>query len=144
MLFFNNKDQNLDKKLSKTNTLKSDGYIILGHIANGSYGEVRHAKHKNELNLVVKMIDTNQTSKEYVSKFLPRELDIIRKINHPYIIHTHSILQKRTILYIFMAYADKGKIINKYNVFQKIVKYIKYTLESLFSMQLLLLFYIDF
>jgi len=116
MLFFNNKDQNLDKKLSKTNTLKSDGYIILDHIANGSYGEVRHAKHKeNKLNLVVKIIDANQMSKEYVSKFLPRELDV--KINHPYIIHTHSILQKRTILYIFMAYADKGKIINKHYIF---------------------------
>jgi len=116
MLFFNNKDQKLNKKLSKTNTLKPDGYIILDHIANGSYGEVCYAKHiyeEKELNLVVKIIDTNKKNKEYVSKFLPRELDIIRKINHPYIIHTHSILQKRAILFIFMAYANKGKIINK-------------------------------
>lgn len=95
--------------------LTSDGYIVLGHIANGSYGEVRHAKYvygETEVNMVVKIIDTNQTSKDYVSKFLPRELDVIKKINHPYIIHVHSILQKRAILFLFMEYAIKGKYIN--------------------------------
>lgn len=114
MFLFYNKTQKSDQKLSKTNALKSDGYIILNHISNGSYGEVRHAKYvyeENELNLVVKIIDMNQTSKEYVSKFLPRELDVIRRINHPYIIHTHSILQKKTVLFVFMAYAEKGKFI---------------------------------
>lgn len=74
---------------------------------------MRHAKYitdeKNELNLVVKIIDTKQINQNYVSKFLPRELDIIQKINHPYIIHTHSILQKRAVLYLFMTFAEKGK-----------------------------------
>jgi len=116
MFLFNHKLHKSDKILSKTNALKSEGYTILNHIAHGSYGEVRHAKYifeGNEINLVVKIIDTNQTSKEYVSKFLPRELDIIRKINHPYIIHTHSILQKKAVLFVFMACAEKGKIKHK-------------------------------
>lgn len=109
---FYNKPHKSDQKISKTNALKSEGYVILNHLSNGSYGEVCHAKYMSEdkeLNLVVKIINTDQTSKEYVSKFLPRELDIIRKINHPYIIHTHSILQKKAILFIFMAFAEKGK-----------------------------------
>lgn len=113
MFLFHQKTHKSIKPLSKTNALKSEGYIILDHISNGSYGEVCHAKYKsedNELDLVVKIIDTNQTSKEYVSKFLPRELDVIRKINHPYIIHTHSILQKKAVLFVFMAYAEKGKL----------------------------------
>lgn len=113
MFLFHHKTHKTDKRLSNTNALKSEGYIILDHISHGSYGEVRHAKHiseENELNLVVKIIDTNRTSKEYVSKFLPRELDVIRKINHPYIIHTHSILQKKAVLFVFMAYAEKGKL----------------------------------
>lgn len=130
MFLFYNKTQKSDKKLSKTNTLKSDGYIILNHISNGSYGEVRHAKYvheENELNLVVKIIDMNQTSKEYVSKYLPRELDVIRKINHPYIIHTHSILQKKAVLFVFMVYAEKGIIINVHYIYIcKLVKYINY------------------
>lgn len=109
---FYNKAHKSDQKISTTNTLKSEGYIILDHISNGSYGEVRHAKYiceDKELNLVVKIINTNQTSKEYLTKFLPREVDIICKINHPYIIHTHSILQKKAVLFIFMVYAAKGK-----------------------------------
>lgn len=111
-LFFNKPHKSNQKLLSKTNALKSEGYIILDHISQGSYGEVRHAKYINEdreLKLVVKIIDTKQTSKEYINKFLPRELDVIRKINHPYIIYTHSILQKKAVLFIFMAYAEKGK-----------------------------------
>jgi len=113
MFLFHHKTHKTDKISSNTNALKPEGYIILDHISHGSYGEVRHAKYiseENELNLVVKIIDTNQTSKEYVSKFLPRELDVIRKINHPYIIHTHSILQKKAVLFVFMSYAEKGKI----------------------------------
>lgn len=120
MFLFHNKVNKSNTKLSKTNALKSEGYIILDHISQGSFGEVRHAKllsEGNDLNLVVKIIDTNKTSKEYVSKFLPRELDVIQKINHPYIIHTHSILQKKAILYVFMAIANKGKIIN-YSIFK--------------------------
>lgn len=112
-MFLFNKVHKTDKKLSNTNALKPEGYIILNHISNGSFGEVRHAKYineDNELNLVVKIIDTEKTSKEYVSKFLPRELDVIRRINHPYIIHTHSVLQKKAILFVFMAYAEKGMI----------------------------------
>lgn len=113
MSFLHKKDDKLNVKFSKTNVLKSNGYIILDHISTGSYGEVRHAIYKHEdqeLNLVVKIIDTNQSSKKYVSKFLPRELDIIRKINHPYIVYTYNILQKKAVLFIFMAYAEKGKI----------------------------------
>jgi len=111
MFLFFNKAMKSNKQLSKTNILKSEGYIILDHISNGSYGEVCHAKYiqeEKELNLVVKIIDTKQTSKEYVSKFLPRELDVIRQINHPYIIYTHSILQKKAVLFVFMAFAERG------------------------------------
>ena len=111
MSLFHVKTTKLDKDFSKTNILKSDGYIILDNISNGSYGEVRHAKYiqeDNELNLAVKIIDTRKTNKDYVSKFLPRELDIIRQINHPYIIYTHSILQKKTVIFVFMEFAERG------------------------------------
>lgn len=113
MFLLHHKEDKPAQILSKTNALKSEGYIILEHISHGSYGEVRHAKYiseENELKLVVKIIDTKQTSKDYVNKFLPRELDVIRNINHPYIIHTHSILQKKAVLFVFMAFAEKGKV----------------------------------
>lgn len=127
MFLFHNKVHEPKTKLSKTNALKPEGYIILDHISQGSFGEVRHAKflsEEDDFNLVVKIIDTNETSKEYVSKFLPRELDVMQKINHPYIVQTHSILQKKAILYIFMANAEKGKIITNYSFFKKLLIYL--------------------
>ncbi|XP_025417227.1 testis-specific serine/threonine-protein kinase 2-like [Sipha flava] len=126
MFLFHNKIHESKTKLSKTNALKPEGYIILDHISQGSFGEVRHAKflsEEDDLNLVVKIIDTNETSKEYVSKFLPRELDVMQKTNHPYIVQIHSILKKKAILYIFMANAEKGKIIF-YSFFKKSLIYL--------------------
>ncbi|XP_050436843.1 testis-specific serine/threonine-protein kinase 3-like [Adelges cooleyi] len=114
VFLFYNKTLETGYKLSTTNALQKEGYIILEHISHGSYGEVRHAKYvseNNEHDLVVKIIDTHQTSKDYVTKFLPRELDILRKINHPYIIYTHSILQRKAVLFVFMAYAGKGELL---------------------------------
>jgi len=115
MSLFHSKTTKSDKDLSKTNILESDGYIILDHISNGSNGEVRHAKYiqDNELNLAVKIIDTRQTNKDYVSKCLPRELDIIvRQINHPYIKYTHSILQKKAELFVFMEFSERDILIS--------------------------------
>ncbi|XP_050528128.1 testis-specific serine/threonine-protein kinase 2-like [Daktulosphaira vitifoliae] len=114
VFLFYNKTLETGYKTSTTNALRREGYIILDHISNGSYGEVRHSKYiteNSEQDLVVKIIDTHQTSKDYVTKFLPRELDILRKINHPYIIYTHSILQRKAVLFIFMAYAGKGELL---------------------------------
>lgn len=45
MFLFNNKDRKPNNEVSKRSILKSDGYFMLGRIANGSYGEVRHTKH---------------------------------------------------------------------------------------------------
>lgn len=62
--------------------LKDEGYLIGKSIGEGSYCKVRVAyksfDHGYEKKIACKMIDKRKASKEFVVKFLPRELGIIK------------------------------------------------------------------
>lgn len=66
--------------------LKDEGYLIGKSIGEGSYCKVRVAykslENGYEKKIACKMIDKRKASKEFVVKFLPRELGIIKVCRH--------------------------------------------------------------
>ena len=88
----------------------------------------------------VKIIDRDKAPSDFVSKFLPRELDIIRTLDHPNIVkvrfkrktksNTHHnqkvahILETKSLTLIVMEYASTGDLLDYINVSKKLKRQI--------------------
>ncbi|KAG8233400.1 hypothetical protein J437_LFUL013393 [Ladona fulva] len=65
------------------------------------------------IHLAAKIIGgTKKSPKNLYNKFLPRELAILSRIEHEYIIHVHSIFAHHKMVYIFMRYAENGDLLD--------------------------------
>ncbi|XP_063702808.1 testis-specific serine/threonine-protein kinase 1-like [Culicoides brevitarsis] len=102
-------------------TLNTRGYRLLDKLGQGSYAKVYLGEFKVKsqgqeeteriTHLACKVIDINKAPSTFVEKFLPRELEILLKLNHPHVIHTHSLFRRKSKYYIFMRYAENGDLL---------------------------------
>ena len=60
--------------------------------------------------IAIKLIDKRKASKEYTSKLLPKEMTILRQLNHPHIISTYSITQSATHCFHMLEMAHNGNL----------------------------------
>ena len=84
-------------KESEDTALESRGYTLGKKLGQGSYAKVRMADYRSGdrvEKLACKIVDKNLAPKDFLSKFFPRELDIIPKMDHPSVIRVHSILER--------------------------------------------------
>ncbi|XP_011342762.1 testis-specific serine/threonine-protein kinase 1 isoform X2 [Ooceraea biroi] len=108
----------LSQTPSEEAILLARGYQLVRKLGEGCYAKVYLAEYKSEHEpdrsntLACKVIDTANAPKDFVRKFLPRELDILVKLNHPHLVHVHSIFQRRTKYFIFMRFAEKGDLLD--------------------------------
>ncbi|KPJ01854.1 Testis-specific serine/threonine-protein kinase 1 [Papilio xuthus] len=104
----------LKSTTSEENTLASKGYKLLKYLGEGAYAKVyltEYLKENNKVSLACKVIETAKAPKDFVVKFLPREIDVLIRLNHPHLIHVHSIFQRKTKYYIFMRYSENGDLL---------------------------------
>ncbi|XP_055548181.1 testis-specific serine/threonine-protein kinase 1-like [Wyeomyia smithii] len=102
--------------------LKSRGYLLGRRMATGTFATVMRAKYfepktgdgpQKTLDLACKIVDEGKSKDvEFLTKFLPRELQILAKIEHPNIIQTHSIMRRGSRVFIFMRLAELGDLLS--------------------------------
>ncbi|PSN32409.1 Testis-specific serine/threonine-protein kinase 1 [Blattella germanica] len=96
--------------------LQRRGYRLGKTIGEGSYCKVKVAYKTYEngyiRKIACKTIDRRKASKDFVNKFLPREISIIKSIRHPHIVTILDILDIDEQVYIFMDICEKGDLLD--------------------------------
>jgi serine kinase len=74
--------------------LKRRGYTIDKIIGEGSYGKVKRAfSEKIQIRVAIKIINMNKAPKDFINKFLPRELRLHPMLDHINIIRMYEVLE---------------------------------------------------
>ena len=55
-----------------------------------------------------KIICKKKAPKDFVNKFMPRELDVIKKLDHVNVVKLKALLEFETRVFIFMELAENG------------------------------------
>lgn len=100
---------------SEEDTLSTKGYKLLKFLGEGAYAKVYLTeyltKDSNRITLACKIIETSKAPRDFVVKFLPREIEVLIRLNHPHLIQIHSIFQRKSKYYIFMRYGENGDLL---------------------------------
>ena len=74
--------------------LEMHGYTMGHSVGHGSYATVKEAysrKHKHKV--AIKIISKSRAPQDYLERFLPRELEVIKLLKHPNIIINMQVRQ---------------------------------------------------
>ncbi|NXG07576.1 TSSK1 kinase, partial [Sakesphorus luctuosus] len=98
--------------------LRKKGYCLGTTLGEGSYGKVKCAySHHLKHNVAIKIIDKKKISQNVLEKFLPRELEALKRLHHPAIIETYEIFETSLgKVYIVMELAENGTLLSYLSV----------------------------
>ncbi|XP_063682097.1 testis-specific serine/threonine-protein kinase 3-like [Bolinopsis microptera] len=99
---------------------KIPGYIFGDVIGTGAYAKVRRCySEKFKSHVAVKIVSKKSAPKDYLTKFLPREIQCIHKLRHKNIVRVLEILETERSMYIVMQEAEKGDLLDFINANQR-------------------------
>ncbi|XP_043506038.1 testis-specific serine/threonine-protein kinase 4-like [Polistes fuscatus] len=113
-----NKVRDLDVKYGemsnkKLTVLESHGYAIGNVIGVGSYATVKVAKsERHNCRVAIKIISKFQAPGDYLKKFLPREIEVVKGLKHPNLIRFLQAIETTHRVYIIMEYAENGSLLD--------------------------------
>ena len=67
------------------------------------------------LQIAIKILNKKAASDEYLTKFLPREIDIIRMLNHKNIINLIGLFKTENHCYFLLELAENGDLLDFIN-----------------------------
>ncbi|XP_028643250.1 testis-specific serine/threonine-protein kinase 4 isoform X1 [Grammomys surdaster] len=88
------------------------GYEVGKIIGHGSYGTVYEAYYtKQKVMVAVKVISKKKASEDYLNKFLPREIQVMKVLRHKYLINFYQAIETTSRVYIILELAQGGDVL---------------------------------
>lgn len=95
-----------------SNILGQYGYEVGKIIGQGSYAVVRKAHSKKKAkDVAIKIITKKKAPEDFLSKFLPREIRVLKKIRHANVISLIEVIETNTRIYIITNIAQNGDLL---------------------------------
>ena len=92
------------------------GYIVGQTLGSGAYAKVKTAYSlKKKMNVAVKIINKKNAPKDVITKFLPREVQILQEVNHANIVDFYEVITTDHTEYLVMELADRGDLLDYIN-----------------------------
>ena len=90
-------DEEGDKHGRKT-VLDAHGYRVIRSLDKSQYATVKLAySERHQANVAVKIISKERAPSDYIEKFLPREISIMRVLKHPNIVLFHQVTKQQLL-----------------------------------------------
>lgn len=101
-----------DADLEEDKMLGVGNYTFLRTIGHGQFGKVKLAIHnKTKTKVAIKVIKKCGIA-EGISRFISREIQIMKRLRHPNIIQLYEVIDTETQLFLVMEYASGGEIMD--------------------------------
>lgn len=95
--------------------LQKKGFSISGELGEGTYSKVKQATWNREgqttSKVALKIINKKTAPKDFLDKFLPREMEVMKKIKHPNLIRLFELFQISSKLYFVLEWAGHGDLL---------------------------------
>ncbi|CAH2042490.1 unnamed protein product, partial [Iphiclides podalirius] len=99
-----------DRKLT---VLETHGYVLGRTIGSGSYATVKVASSdRHNCQVAIKIISKFQAPGDYLKKFLPREIEVVKGLKHENLIRFLQAIETTHRVYIVMEYAENGSLLD--------------------------------
>lgn len=95
-----------------TALLERYGYQLGDILGKGSYAVVRKAYSRRHKKLVaVKIICKKKAPEDFLLKFLPREIKVLKRLRHPHVVTLIEVIETNTRMYIITNLAESGDLL---------------------------------
>ncbi|XP_012161815.1 serine/threonine-protein kinase par-1 isoform X3 [Ceratitis capitata] len=96
--------------LKAKETIRVGFYDIERTIGKGNFAVVKLARHRiTKTEVAIKIIDKSQLDSINLQKVY-REVEIMKRLNHPHIIKLYQVMETKNMIYIVSEYASQGEI----------------------------------
>lgn len=88
------------------------GYALGHSLGKGSYAVVKSAQsQKHKRKVAIKIISKKKAPEDYLSKFLPREIQVLKRLRHQHCITLLEAIETNTRIYLIMNLAENGDLL---------------------------------